>query len=163
MCAAKAEADLAAKVRWATAEAKEVARVELRGEEQICSHMAAELRERISQAEMIEDGLQSRMEVNEAQMCGGLPSRPPISPPVPSRGPSTPQLQELDEYADLVEQLRSEVAQERAAHEASASTLAALRGSYRSLLQRASTSNVIGQSEADGKVLGSMPMSWAAH
>ncbi|CAE7500355.1 ATP5B, partial [Symbiodinium sp. CCMP2456] len=52
--------------------------------------------------------------------------------------PSHLQLQELDAYAELVEQLRSEVAMERAEREVSARNLAALRDSYRLLLLRSS-------------------------
>merc|ERR1712217_294448 len=66
----------------------------------------------------------------------------------PDSGPPTPQLNELDAYAELVERLRAEVSRERAEREASANSLATLRGSYRLLLQRASVCNngVIGMS-----------------
>ncbi|CAJ1376238.1 unnamed protein product [Effrenium voratum] len=50
VAAINAEAEAAAKVRWAAGEAKEVAKAELRGEEHLCTQLAAELRERISQA-----------------------------------------------------------------------------------------------------------------
>jgi len=62
------------------------------------------------------------------------------SPPEPldMSGPSTPQLQELDSYAELVDRLQAEVSRERAEREASVSSLATLRGSYRMLLQRLS-------------------------
>eukprot|EP00931_Biecheleriopsis_adriatica_P050756 TRINITY_DN29412_c0_g1_i1.p1 TRINITY_DN29412_c0_g1~~TRINITY_DN29412_c0_g1_i1.p1 ORF type:complete len:661 (-),score=196.65 TRINITY_DN29412_c0_g1_i1:83-2065(-) len=162
--AADAEADSAAKVRWATAEAREVARAELRGEEQICSRLAAELRERIGQAEILEKGLASHMaETPEAD--GGIS--------LPGTGfhgsqPSTPQLQQLDAYAEIVDELRSEVLQERAEREASASNLAALRGSYRLLLQRASTEfqrsgSEDAQAASAGEPCKAMPMAWAVH
>lgn len=69
------------------------------------------------------------------------PSRPGgLAADVDSRAstpqPSTPQLQELDNYAELVEQLQKELSRERAEREASAKSLSSLRTSYRLLLQR---------------------------
>ncbi|CAK9069789.1 unnamed protein product [Durusdinium trenchii] len=151
--------------RWANAEAEanyaeaaEVARAELRGEEHLCEErvkrvksrdvwtslamlddevgltemrpfeeqgmqLAAQLRERIHQAESLEEALELKLEGAKA---------------TPDGAPSSSQLQELDSYAALVDRLRSEVAHERSEREASASSLATLRNSYRLLLQRTS-------------------------
>eukprot|EP00913_Durusdinium_trenchii_P016845 g15835.t1 len=116
--------------RWANAEAEanyaeaaEVARAELRGEEHLCMQLAAQLRERIHQAESLEEALELKLEGAKA---------------TPDGAPSSSQLQELDSYAALVDRLRSEVAHERSEREASASSLATLRNSYRLLLQRTS-------------------------
>jgi len=129
---ARAEAESLAKVRQVTAEAKEEARAELRGEEQLCMQLAAELRRRIAQAESLEAGLELRLDT-QRKADSPWPGSPESVPM-----PSHLQLQELDAYAELVEQLRSEVAMERAEREVSARNLAALRDSYRLLLLRSS-------------------------
>mmetsp|Transcript_112858 Transcript_112858/g.224582 ORF Transcript_112858/g.224582 Transcript_112858/m.224582 type:complete len:801 (+) Transcript_112858:72-2474(+) len=49
---------------------------------------------------------------------------------------ATPQLDELDSYAQLVARLHAEIRWERAEHEAADSSLSSLRSSYRLLLQR---------------------------
>lgn len=154
--AEKAEAELGARMRREAAQAREVARAELRGEELMCSSLAVELRERIAQAEMLEAGLECRL----AEADGGAVQEGAGSP---DKRPSTPQLRELDTYAEFVDQLRSEVAQERAQRQASANSLATLRNSYRILLQRAATNNI-----GDGRPAAAprekqsaMPMAWA--
>lgn len=130
--AENAEAELGARMRWEATQVREVARAEIRGEEQLISSLTAELRERVAQAEMLEEGLECRLaEADGVVSLQGAGS--------PDKGPTTPQLQELDTYAESVDQLRSEVALERAERQASASSLAALRNSYRLLLHRAST------------------------
>jgi len=86
-----------------------------------------QLKRQLSQAQQLQACLQ--VQLVEAR-----------SPPEPldMSGPSTPQLQELDSYAELVDRLQAEVSRERAEREASVSSLATLRGSYRMLLQRLS-------------------------
>eukprot|EP00435_Cladocopium_sp_Y103_P046194 s1236_g13.t1 len=77
---------------------------------------------KLAAAESIEADLEWRLQDAKAQAAA----------------PSSPELQELDSYAELVERLRSEVAHERAERQASAKSLSALRNSYRLLLQRTS-------------------------
>lgn len=148
LAAQSAEADAAAKARCAM-EAEKVARAKLQGEESMCTQLAAELRERIKQAESIEADLEWRLEEAKAQAAA----------------PSSPELQELDSYAELVESLRSEVAIERAQRQASAKSLSALRNSYRLLLQRTSADGregVRGLESLRGECR-SMPTSFVVH
>lgn len=131
-------------------EAEKVARAKLQGEENVCTQLAAELRERIKQAESIEADLEWRLQDAKAQAAA----------------PSSPELQELDSYAELVERLRSEVAHERAERQASAKSLSALRSSYRLLLQRTSADGrdgVRGLRESLRGECRSMPTSFVVH
>jgi len=140
MAARSAEADASAKARYA-AEADKVARAKLFGEENVCHRLAAELRERINQAESIEADLDRRLKhAKESEL--------------EDRGigvPSSIQLQELDSYAELVDRLRSEVAHERSEREVSAKSLSELRKSYRMLLQRNADCDLRGLRESRGQ------------
>ncbi|CAJ1423041.1 unnamed protein product [Effrenium voratum] len=105
-----------------------------------------------SEAESLEAGLESRLKASRASSVSGSPTE----------APSPLQLQELDAYAELVDKLRSEVARERTEREASAASLAALRNSYRLLLQRASTDS-LGDPSGSGEARMAMPTSFVVH
>ena len=148
-----------AEARRAEAQARKLAearRRESASREDPVSSGVRQLSCHLAQAEALEENLRRLLEEGSA-------ARVPGSGPGPGRGaaaapgtgtppaegflrgsegptpPTTPQLRELDAYAELVERLRGEVGRERAEREATAHSLAALRGSYRLLLQRASS------------------------
>lgn len=164
--AGQLEADVAAKARWETAEVREIARAELRCEEQICSALAAELRESIAQAESLKASVRRPPDEEFGATVQLFLAGQSVAEP------SSPQLQELDALGELVERLRDELSAERAQREASSSTLAALRTSYRLLLQRSGsgsrsrTSGGISRTTEASLNSGSrsaMPMAWAVH
>lgn len=158
---AQVEAELASKARWEAAEMREIGRAEIRSEEQMCSSLAAQLRESIEKAEALEAARPEEEFGATVQLF--LSGHSP-------QAPSTPQLQELDALGELVERLRNELAAERTQREASSSTLAALRTSYRLLLQRSAgaprSPGSISRSTEASVTSGSraaMPMAWAVH
>lgn len=155
------EAELAAKARWEVAEIREIGRAEIRSEEQMCSSLAAQLRESIAKAEALEAARPEEEFGATVQLF--LSGHSP-------QAPSSPQLQELDALGELVERLRDELAAERTQREASSSTLSALRTSYRLLLQRSagaprSPGSISRSTEASvtSGSRGAMPMAWAVH
>lgn len=139
----------------------------VRTEAAACTELKGQLEHRLKQASQLEEALEEQL-AQEAVRSRGRARRPDAAPdaapppaaastidsflghesagaagparaPASTSGPPTPRsLNELDAYAELVERLRAEVEQERAAREASANSLAMLRASYRLLLQRAS-------------------------
>jgi len=147
----------------------EAAMAELAGESEHCRQATAQLDARLAQAQR----LQHEMEERLAQ-APAAPPPPTLQPASPLRGPSpptldsgppTPQLRELDACAELVERLQAEVRRERAEREASANSLAALRGSYRLLLQRASSCSdgPVAAGPELARAGGAMPMAGAVH
>jgi len=121
----------------------ETAHAEVAGEAELCEQMAENLRQQLKEAHKMQEDLAERMaESLEATTpplspCGEpLFLKEDVSKHAFQPGPATPQLRELDAYAELVERLQVEVQREREEREASASSLTALRGSYRLLLQR---------------------------
>lgn len=127
--------------------AREAARSEISGEAEMCKRMAAELEHRLAQASQLQQGLEEQAAASFLEpvaACSPSTTRPPAeSSSLPEvllsqSGIETPQLHELDAYADLVERLRAEVGREREERQASARSLEMLRGSYRLLLQRVS-------------------------
>jgi len=148
----------------------EAAMLELAGESEVCKQATEQLEVRLTQARRLQEDLEERL-----AQAPAAPAPPvcPVSPPPAARvlagdsGPPTPQLRELDAYAELVERLQAEVSRERTEREASASSLAALRGSYRLLLQRASSCSDGLASSPElakaGVATGTMPVAWAVH
>jgi len=138
----------------------EALRAEYAGENSICKEMAKELELRLAQATCLQEGLEER------ECCLGVHAKtlascarqnamstspgPKMVDPLSGFNHSVhcdfdhdshqdfnqSFLQELDSYAELIEQLRSEATAEREEREASARDLATLRSSYRLLLQR---------------------------
>jgi len=134
-------------LRRETLAAKEAAQSEISGEAEMCKRMAAELEHRLAQASQLQKGLEEQFAASSETMASCSSSTPqfpadsssPQEVPLSQSGIETPQLHELDAYADLVERLREEVGREREERQASARSLEMLRCSYRLLLQRVST------------------------
>lgn len=130
--ARKAEAAaLPAKLQEEAAAMRKAVRAEFSGEAELCREMACQLEHRLAQAQELQEGLE------EFASTSPEPEVPASQPC--SSGFATPQLRELDAYAELVERLRLEVAREREEREATGRSLESLRGSYRLLLQRVSS------------------------
>merc|ERR1712178_474964 len=110
------------------AAARHAVRAEFAGETEMCRQMASQLEHRLAQAQELQQGLE---ELAESLPESGQ-SRPMIC--------SSPDLRELDAYAELVERLRLEVSREREERQSTARSLETLRSSYRLLLHRVSTS-----------------------
>lgn len=140
----KAEFDAVAHARGATASTlsadfqgelvamRKAVRKEFAGETELCRQMASQLEHRLAQAQELQEGME---EFAAAMPDPGMSRSPPRS-----SGIATPQLHELDAYAELVERLRVEVSREREERQAAGRSLETLRGSYRLLLQRVSAS-----------------------
>lgn len=129
-------------------EEREVARSEISGEAEMCKRMAGELEHRLAQANMLQQSLEEQLAVSREPVLACSSSTAPFPPavtpslqevPLSQPGIDTPQLHELDAYADLVDRLREEVGREREERQASARSLDMLRSSYRLLLQRVSS------------------------
>lgn len=118
-----AAALLPAELREEAAQVRAAARAEFTGEAELCRKMALQLEERLARAQKLQEGLEAR------------------TPPRCSSGFATPQLRELDAYAELVERLKTELGREREMRQATSQSLEALRSSYRLLLQRAGASS----------------------
>lgn len=132
----KAEFDTAQKLRClAEVESRheesairKAVRAELSSEAELCRQMQAQLEHRLAQAQELKESFEERAAA--PLVMGTLPAASP---------PATPQLAELDEYAQLVERLRVEISREREEKEAATRSLESLRSSYRLLLQRVSS------------------------
>lgn len=109
---------------------REAVRMEFAGETELCRQMASQLEHRLAQAQELQDGLE--------EFAATLPDPTISRSPLCSSGFATPQLRELDAYAELVDRLRLEVSREREERQASAQSLETLRSSYRLLLHRVS-------------------------
>lgn len=118
------------------------------GDRLACAQVAGQLRQRLAQSQQREQELQEK-KAHAATPAVAVTSEPSSSTSAVCPGvglgadgaleSATPRrLQELDTYAELVEQLKAEVLEEREEREASARSLASLRASYRLLLQRLS-------------------------
>ena len=105
-------------------------RAEFASETELSKQMASQLEHRLPQAQELQGGLE--------EFAAGLPEAAPSKALPCSSGYETPQLEELDAYAELVDRLRLEVRREREDREATAQSLDTLKSSYRLLLHRMS-------------------------
>lgn len=109
---------------------REMARIEVTSEAKLCRQMALQLEERLAQARLLQESLEERAAATSEQVFHM------IEPEATPSGIATPQLCELDAYAQLVQHLQDEVQREREERQAAVQSLDALRGSYHLLLQR---------------------------
>jgi len=121
----------------------EAMRGEAQAEMAACQRAKARLEQCVGRVEQLQEDLEEAREqgaVRASRAGHGVPPAPGCDDagPWPSGPPraTTPQLDELDAYAELVERLRAEVRWERVEREASESSLSSLRSSYRLLLER---------------------------